>query len=180
MQRFLHSDPHFCHERFYTFTDDAGRRIRPWAKNSADADEMMIEAWNTVVPKNGATVYCLGDVAIKAKGLQLLSRLNGRKILIRGNHDIFRLKQYTEHFADIRGTHKLDRLILSHYPIHPDSIPHWCHANVHGHTHSKVVRRRNWYGRRIPDARYINVCVEQVGLSPVSVEEIAEQAAAAR
>jgi calcineurin-like phosphoesterase family protein len=180
MQRFLHSDPHFLHDRIYQFTDEDGERVRPWAENSEEADELMIEAWNAVVPKNGATVYCLGDVAMKAKGLHLLSRMNGRKILIRGNHDIFRLKQYTDHFADIRGTHKLDRLILSHYPIHPDSIPHWCDANVHGHTHDKVVTRRTWYGRRVPDTRYINVCVERIGLTPVPVEDIAAQAAALR
>lgn len=176
---FLISDHHLFHDRFYAFTNSNGEKVRPWAANASEADEQMIEAHNSVVRQQDTT-YFLGDVSIKAKGLQLLSRMNGRKILIKGNHDIFRLKQYAEHFADIRGTHKIDRLILSHYPLHPDSIPHWCHANVHGHTHGNVVTRRTWYGRRVPDARYINACVEQIGITPVDVEEIAARAATNR
>jgi calcineurin-like phosphoesterase family protein len=114
-QRFVISDHHLRHPGIYRFTDDAGQRIRPRAETADEADEMMIAAWNDVVRKND-TVYHLGDVAIRRPGLRLLERLNGRKILIRGNHDIFKLKDYTAHFADIRGTHKIDRMILSHYP----------------------------------------------------------------
>lgn len=171
-RRFVISDHHFHQDNIYRFTNADGSRVRPWAENAAEGDEMMIEAHNSVVRKNGDTVYFLGDVAMRPRGLDLLSRMNGRKVLIRGNHDIYRMKQYAAHFADIRGTHKLDRLILSHYPLHRDSIPHWCRANVHGHTHGNLVMRRTWWGARRPDPLYINVCVEQTGLLPVDVDEI--------
>jgi len=174
-RRFVVSDHHFLHDRVYAFTNAKGQRIRPWAENAAQADEMMIEAHNSVVRQQD-TVYFGGDVAIKAKGLELLRRMNGRKILIRGNHDIFRMKQYAEHFADIRGTHKIDRLILSHYPLHRGSIPHWCKANVHGHTHGNDVLRRRWFGARQADPLYINVCVEKLpGLAPLDIEEILDR-----
>lgn len=170
-QRFVISDHHLRHPGIYRFTDDAGQRIRPRAETADEADEMMIAAWNDVVRKND-TVYHLGDVAIRRPGLRLLERLNGRKILIRGNHDIFKLKDYTAHFADIRGTHKIDRMILSHYPLHPDSVPHWCMANVHGHIHHHTVTRRLWWGRRVPDTRYFNACVEVMGITPITIEDL--------
>lgn len=174
--RFITSDHHLMHDGMYRFTNPDGSAVRPWAQDSAEGDEMMIEAWNGVVhPKD--TVYHLGDIAIRRGGLQLLGRLNGRKILVRGNHDIFKLSDYTPWFEDIRGSHKIDRLILSHYPIHPDSIPHWCDANVHGHTHSNGVTMISEDGERVPDPRYLNACVEAIGLSPVPVEKIAERAA---
>lgn len=169
--RFAISDHHLRHSNIYRFTDTEGNLIRPWAKDAEEADELMIDAWNSVVGK-GATVYHLGDVSISRKGLHLLERMNGRKILIRGNHDIFKLKDYTAHFADIRGSMKIDNLFFQHYPVHPDSIARWCLANVHGHTHGNTVTRINEHGDRVPDTRYFNLCIEAIGLVPLSIEEI--------
>lgn len=173
--RFFLSDHHMGHDKIYNFKDDEGNRIRPWADSAAEADEMMVAAHNSVV-RQGDTVYFGGDVAIKAKALDLLHRMNGRKILIRGNHDIFKLKQYLPHFADIRATHKIDRVIISHYPLHPESLPHWCLGNAHGHTHDRVVR--DAFGTA--DPRYLNFCVERVGLTPLPFEEIVARLEAAR
>jgi calcineurin-like phosphoesterase family protein len=171
--RFIVSDHHFMHANMYRYTDKNGDPVRPWAQDAQEADEIMIDAHNSVV-RNGDTTYFVGDVAINAKGLGLLDRMAGRKILIRGNHDIFRMKQYTAHFADIRGSHKLDRLILTHYPIHPGSIPHWCLANVHGHTHTNDVSHMALDGSytSTPDLRYFNACVESMGITPMSVEDV--------
>lgn len=178
-RRLVFSDGHFGQDNIYKFTNNRGERIRPWAETAHEADEMMIEAWNKVVRQQD-TVYHLGDVAMKVGAIALMDRLNGRKVLIRGNHDIFPLKKYTAHFADIRGTHKQGRMIFSHYPLHCDSIPHWCLANVHGHIHANVVKRRTWYGRRVPDARYFNACVEAIGIAPIEIEDLEERIRARR
>jgi calcineurin-like phosphoesterase family protein len=170
-RRFILSDHHMGQDSIYSFTDNSGQLLRPWAKSAAEADEMMIEAHNKQVRQQDTT-YFLGDVSMSAKLLVNLDRMNGRKVLIRGNHDIFPMKKYTPHFADIRGTHKLGRLILSHYPLHSKSIPRWCKANVHGHTHANFVMRRVWWGAMRPDPRYINACVEKFGITPIDVEEI--------
>lgn len=170
-RRLASSDHHLLHDNMYRFTGSDGQRIRPWAETAAEADEMMITAWNEAV-RPGDTVYHLGDVAIRKKGLDLLSRMNGRKILVRGNHDIFKLKDYLPHFADIRGSHKHGRMILTHYPIHPESIPRWCLANVHGHIHQNTVMRRTWWGGKVPDARYFNACVESIGLKPIEMDDL--------
>ena len=171
---FIISDHHLLHHRMYKYTNNTGERVRPWAENAPEADEMMIEAHNSVV-RQGDTTYFVGDVAIHKRGLDLLPRMNGRKVLIRGNHDIFRMKQYAPHFADIRGSHKLNRMILTHYPIHPNSIPHWCLANVHGHTHANDVTKMGADGYSIPDNRYYNACVESAGIIPKSVEQVEQE-----
>ncbi len=177
MNRFFLSDHHLMHPKIYEFLRDDGALLRPWAKTDVEADEMMIEAHNRVVgPKD--TIYFLGDVAIKAKGLAHLSRMNGRKILIRGNHDIFKLKQYAEHFEDIRSEHKLGDVLFSHRPFHTMELDTatWCLGNVHGHTHERHVLRPD--GSR--DSRYLNICVEAVGLEPLAYEEIVQRLETAR
>lgn len=169
--RFAISDHHLAHDNIYRFRDSAGALIRPWASCADEADEMMIDAWNSVVnPKD--IVYHLGDVAISRRGLKLLSRLNGRLRLAGGNHDIFKLKDYLPYFEDIKGSYKVGKLILQHYPIHPESIPHWCLANVHGHIHQNTIMRQNTDGDLVPDTRYFNLCIEAVGLAPLSIDEI--------
>lgn len=161
-QCWLISDTHFGHENAYRFEGAYGGRMRSWANNATDGDAMMVEAWNSVV-KPTDRVYHLGDVALRRKSLCVLEQLHGRIVLIRGNHDIFKLKDYTPHFDDIRGTHKLDQFILSHYPIHPEHLPEWCPANIHGHTHDRTVNGE----------RYHCVCVEQLkDLKPVPFEEL--------
>ena len=157
---FLVSDTHFGHAGVCHFThEDTGIKIRPWTDPN-EMDEDMVRMWNETVRPNDK-VYHLGDVVINRKSLVTLSRLNGDKVLIRGNHDIFKLEDYTKYFRDIRGYHVMDNMILSHIPVHPDSKGRF-KANIHGHLHS----------RNLPDPFYINVSVEQIGFKPILFEEI--------
>jgi calcineurin-like phosphoesterase family protein len=165
---FLIGDTHFGHHNCYKFMHDDGTRIRPWALDADEGDEIMIRNWNNVVSPNDR-VYHLGDVVIPRRALSKLSRLMGRKVLIRGNHDIFKLHEYAEYFDDIRGVWKLDDYILSHVPIHPESLARWCKGNIHGHLHGNRVMMP---GTKIIDRRYINVSVEQVNATPIDFEEI--------
>lgn len=161
---YLISDTHFGHDAMCKFLRNDGTKVRPF-DNANDMDECMIENWNRIVrPKD--KIYHLGDVAIKRKDLKTLKKLNGEKILIKGNHDIFKLKDYAEYFKDIRGTHKLDKYyILSHFPIHPDCIGdnQW---NFHGHIHYKNVI--NEFDEINP--KYLNCCVEHWYYSPISLD----------
>jgi calcineurin-like phosphoesterase family protein len=169
---FLIGDTHFGHANMLTFTNWDGSKVRPF-QTVEEMDETMVERWNSVV-KPHDKVYHLGDVAIAKRSLATVARLNGRKVLIRGNHDIFKLKDYTEHFYDIRGSHKLGDFILSHIPIHPESLSRWCKGNVHGHLHNNVVNQvlDIYAGRETPDPRYFNVSVERINYTPVALEEI--------
>ena len=172
MKTFLISDLHLGHNNVYRFEHhETGKRIRPWADNADDGDRILAERWNSVVSPSDK-VYVLGDVSIARKGLKKLSDFNGRKILVRGNHDIFKLSDYTPYFDDVRGSHKLDEFILSHIPIHQESLARWTRGNIHGHLHSNRVMRRTWYGKLVEDNRYINVSVEQLNGYPIDFEII--------
>lgn len=176
MKTWLISDTHFLHNNVYKFTNYDGTKTRPW-NSAAEGDAAMIDRWNSVVAPRDRLIH-LGDVSMPRKGLKVLSQLNGRKILIHGNHDVFKTKDFMEYFDEIVGTRKMGKFILSHYPIHPGSIPQWAHANIHGHLHGNVVMRDvpnkwfPWKSKREPDPRYINVCVEHTNYTPIDFEEI--------
>lgn len=159
---FLIADTHFGHANVLTFKKDNEELLRPGFNNITEHDEHLIECWNSVV-KDQDKVYHLGDIGFKsftALGL-ILSRLNGTKVLIKGNHDNFKLSQYQQYFKDVRATHTLDRFVLSHVPVHPACLTRW-DANIHGHLHSNVIQ----------DKRYINVSVEQINYTPINFEEL--------
>jgi calcineurin-like phosphoesterase family protein len=172
---FLISDTHFTHKGVTQFLNNNGTKLRPW-DNVEEMDEALVANWNSVVrPKD--KIYHLGDVVINRRALKILERLNGEKVLIRGNHDIFRLEEYTPYFKDIRGSHKLDNFILTHIPIHPSSLARWCGGNIHGHLHSENVMKylgEDWVGDDVyvKDLRYFCVSVEQINYTPISFEEV--------
>ena len=131
-------------------------------------NEFMIMQHNRVVHPSDR-VYFLGDLAFHKRDLEVLGRMNGRKVLIKGNHDTLELKDYLPYFDDIRGVHQFSGLILSHIPIHEESLGRW-KCNIHGHLHANVVTK---VGNKVPDPRYYSVCMEQLDdYTPVSLEEI--------
>lgn len=165
---FLISDTHFSHKAICSFTlTDGVTPLRPW-DSPEEMDEAMIEKWNSVV-KPHDKVYHLGDVVIKVKDLEIMDRLNGDKVLIRGNHDIYDMRDYAKYFRDIRGVHVLDGLIMSHIPLHPESLGRFG-CNIHGHLHAHRVMLDGAI-----DPRYISVCVEQTDFAPISFDVVKER-----
>ena len=173
---FLISDTHFGHKNMYGFVSVGGLRIRREFADIEEAEEAMVERWNSVVTPRDK-VYHLGDVFISRRGRFVLDRLNGDKVLIKGNHDIFSLKDYTPYFRDIRAHHRLDNIVFSHIPIHPGSVNGWWRdrgsiiGNVHGHLHRAVVCDREGN----PDPQYISVCVERINYTPIEFSVIKEK-----
>ena len=163
---FLVSDTHFGHAGVCRFTHgDTGVKIRPWT-DPDEMDEDMVRMWNETVRPNDK-VYHLGDVVINRKALKTLSRLNGEKVLIKGNHDIFRLEEYTPYFKDIRAYHVMNGMILSHVPIHTSGLERFG-TNIHGHLHTNRVMSA--CGTKI-DPSYFNVSVEQINFRPILFED---------
>jgi len=159
------SDQHFGHEKTCTvFRREDGSPLRPFA-NAEEMDEAMIARNNERVGRNDR-VYYLGDVVINRKFLSQLGRLNGRKVLIKGNHDIFKLEDYSKYFDDIRGYHVLNGIIFSHVPIHPESLARFG-CNVHGHLHANRVRLNGAI-----DPRYYNVSVECTDFAPITLDDL--------
>jgi calcineurin-like phosphoesterase family protein len=120
----------------------------------------------------------LGDVVINRKSLKTLHRLNGDKVLIRGNHDIFRDDEYREYFRELRAYHVMNGMILSHIPVHEASLGRFG-TNIHGHLHTNRVKRARGVDARTGavlysdenDVRYHCVCVEQTDFAPILFED---------
>ena len=178
---FLVSDTHFGHLGVCKFMrEDGVTKLRPW--DTAEAmDEEMIRRWNSVV-RPSDKVYHLGDVVINRRALPTLARLNGDKVLIRGNHDIFRDTEYREYFRELRAYHVLNGMILSHIPVHEASLGRFG-VNIHGHLHANRVRRAlgvdaqtgaMMYSDQV-DVRYHCVCVEQTDFAPILLEHVVQR-----
>lgn len=176
---FLVSDTHFGHAGVCRFThpDDPEVKLRPWS-DPDEMDEEMVRRWNeTVRPSD--KVYHLGDVVINRKALRTLHRLNGDKVLIRGNHDIFRDEEYRTYFRELRAYHVLNGMILSHIPVHEASLGRFG-VNIHGHLHASRVKRARGVDARTGsvlygtdnDTRYHCVCVEQTDFRPILLEDV--------
>jgi calcineurin-like phosphoesterase family protein len=172
---FFISDTHFGHEKTCTtFKRNDGSPLRPFA-NAQEMDEELVRRWNEVV-KVDDKVYHLGDVVIGKKHLATLGRLNGNKRLVRGNHDIFKTNEYLEYFKHIYGVRVLDDIVLSHVPLHRESITQRWGTNVHGHLHANIVTRPSPYSNRDEDRQqdplYCNVSVEQIDYRPIEYSEL--------
>ena len=172
---FLVSDTHFGHTGVCRFVrNDGVTKLRPW-DTAEEMDEFMVKAWNERVRPTDK-VYHLGDVVINRKALGIMRRLNGDKVLIRGNHDIFRDTDYREHFRELRAYHVMNGMILSHIPIHTESLGRFG-VNIHGHLHANRVMLPGFNGKitDIVDVRYHCVCVEQTDFAPILFEDVVKR-----
>jgi calcineurin-like phosphoesterase family protein len=157
------ADHHFGHVNILTFKRDDGTMLRSF-KNIEEHDETIIARHNERVDPSDR-VYLLGDVVINRRNLFLLGRLRGRLVLVKGNHDTFALKDYLPFFDDIRSyvvqkDKDKNKVILSHIPIHPDSLGRFG-TNIHGHLHYQKVE----------DSRYVCVSLEHTDYSPIEIHQ---------
>jgi calcineurin-like phosphoesterase family protein len=176
---FLVSDTHFGHAGVCRFThpDDPEVKLRPWS-DPDEMDEEMVRRWNERVRPTDK-VYHLGDVVINRRALRTLHRLNGDKVLIRGNHDIFRDEEYRIYFRELRAYHVLNGMILSHIPVHEASLGRFG-VNIHGHLHASRVKRARGVDAKTGavlygtdnDLRYHCVCVEQTDFAPILLDDV--------
>lgn len=172
-ETWLIADTHFGHEGVCRFLKSDGSKLRPW-DTAAEMDEALVKNWNELVKPNDR-VYVLGDVVINKKHLPTIGRCNGRKVLIKGNHDIFKLKDYIPYFDDIRGAcvkkagrNQNYQVVMTHVPVHPSSVTRWG-INIHGHTHANKVMKLTNNGYSVePDPVYVCVSVEQTYFKPLN------------
>ena len=151
------ADTHFGHANIIKYCK------RPFT-SADEMDEALVAAWNDKV-KPEDTVYHLGDVTFKK--LEMVSRLNGTKILIRGNHDRgftstkLNLAGFSAVFCkpevfEIEGT----RILMMHAPQQVEGAT--ASITLCGHVHDSWKHKDG----------YINVGVDVWNWSPVTLEEI--------
>lgn len=173
----VYADPHFFHEGVCRFLRKDGSKLRPW-DNADVMSEYMIDEYNKLVHPQDR-VYILGDVAMTRKALdRSLPRLVGRKVLVKGNHDVDKLSYYSQYFDDIRAYVVKKNFILSHIPIHPGSMGRWA-INIHGHLHYnrvEAIGRSPCTGHgEAYDPRYVCVSVEHTDYKPILLDTILKQ-----
>ena len=135
--------------------------------NIEEHDQCILDNWLSRVRKRDV-VYVLGDVAWTEKALKRFSTLPGLKKLVMGNHDGTAKRMEKARFTSIRSVAQIGprnqcgipALMLTHVPVHPESIRG--KVNVHGHVHSNTLN----------DERYFNACLEANNMTPVSLEEV--------
>ncbi len=160
---FVIADTHFGHSGMLSFKRDDGSPVREFIDVEA-MNKHMITQWNSVVKPDDLVLH-LGDVAFSGQAYDwVMPLLNGRKYLIRGNHDRFTEGRYRKHFSRVLGCYVRDRYVFTHVPIHPDSLSRW-KLNIHGHLHTN----------KINDKRYLNVSVEQIDYTPVDFDTIKQK-----
>ena len=154
--RFI-SDLHIDHKKILKFAGEyrGGSTVE-------EHNEWLVEQWNSVVTKRDVT-WVLGDVAFTVEGMKYLDRMNGKKVLVLGNHDRFDIGVYQKYFYKIHGFTKHSGFWMSHAPIHPSELRG--KPNIHGHTHQNIADISY-------DDSYIPVCVECCGGVPVSLDLI--------
>jgi len=156
---FFTSDTHFGHKKIIEYCN------RPFA-DVHEMNEELIKRWNEKVGPDDI-VYHLGDFAFmpKSRIVEIIERLNGKIVLIMGNHDAKGIRKL------FHGWHKelllslevngMTELFLSHYPI-----DHECGLVLCGHVHNA------WKVGSFSGNPVINVGVDVWDYYPVSIEEI--------
>lgn len=150
---YLTSDWHLSHKNIHNF--------RTFVSSPEENEKMLVETWEKTIKKQDL-VFCLGDFAFDRRSLDVIGNLKGRKILLRGNHENkTSTKELCEVYEEIHGILRYKKLWLTHCPIHPQEMRK-CVGNVCGHIHNNEVMKKTWYGREVPDKRYLNCCVDTI------------------
>lgn len=108
------ADLHFFHKNIIRYD------LRPY-HNVDEMNADIIAKWNNKV-KEDDTVYILGDLGLDTKRIiPIVKQLKGHKVLIRGNHDNVKNKEFANCFEEITDYKELNitgkKVVLCHYPI---------------------------------------------------------------
>lgn len=176
------ADLHIGHDREFIYK-------KRGFENAKQHDEVLLENWNRTVGEEDI-VYILGDVLLKqnlqdddfAYGVSVLGRLNGKLIIIRGNHDSegkiekFKLCPNVMSAGDAALYLEYEgkyHFYLSHYPTvisgneKKKTIKHAL-INLYGHTHQK----EHFYEG---NPYMYCACLDAHDMKPVALEEIIEE-----
>lgn len=171
---FFTSDTHLGHYNICKYCH------RPFQSRS-EMDQTLIKNWNAVVPEDGIVVHC-GDFMLPhnediKEYNKYLYQLNGRILLLRGNHDRADLNWENEKLIAVRDNALIYvdgvKIYAQHYPCAAFNGDY----HVYGHIHTLAdgtcygidgdvtkVMRKNTY----------DVGVDQNGYTPVSYWQLCD------
>lgn len=173
--RWLTSDTHFGHGKIREYEPVR----QAWSSSTEEMDRVLIQNWNRVVQPEDWVLHC-GDFCFGTRDEieRYRSQLNGRILLVLGNHDRSSRAMLAGGFdlacKSYRFTHNGQRFLARHNPANftwEESLE--AEVLLHGHTHSKKAPESV-----PPQVR--NKCfplsVEHLpGQTPISLESLLER-----
>lgn len=147
----------------------------------------LVERWNSVVSP-GDTVYVLGDMfwCPTVEAILVLDKLNGQKLLIKGNHDRCNDSRFLKKFVKAAEYLEVDdagrKVVLCHYPI-PCFKNHfygWYH--LYGHVHNSFEWKMMEHDKYLMQELYGHKCqmynvgamMPWIDYTPKTLDEILE------
>lgn len=165
---FVIADLHFGHANVMKYSPSRMKVIDYVEDNPEKVlEELLIKRWNEVVQSQDI-VYVLGDFTLsrdKNYIKYLLDKLNGSKVLIRGNHDTLKTDIYIKLGFEtvVNGAlmFRKHKLFMSHEPMDHNLIPEG-YFNLFGHVHERT--EFNWERGKC-------VSVEQINFTPLCISK---------
>ena len=173
MNMYFTADLHLYHKNIIKYCN------RPF-KNLYEMHEVIRNNWNAIV-KPEDSIYVLGDISFGTaeQTAEELSKLNGKKFLILGNHDLKRRKlldtgqfEWVKHYHELKvwDTKSTNRrgqyIILNHYAQRVWNCSHYGAWHLYGHSHGSLPDD--------PNALSWDVGVDNNDFAPVSYERVRE------
>jgi len=172
------ADNHFCHGNII------GSCYRPF-KDVQEMNSEMIKRWNSYVTDHDE-VYVLGDFMYKGTAKdanEILSRLKGKKYLVRGNHEKYlddpKFNQGA--FEWVKDYHLIKyegglKIVLFHYPMLQWDGSHHGSIHLYGHVHNGGEKYPDFGEKlKILGSRAFNVGVDVNDFYPVSIKAIMDK-----
>lgn len=155
------SDQHYHHKNIIKYSN------RPFA-SVAEMNEAMIRNYNSVVMPHD-NVYHMGDFGFCTieQADQILTRLNGRKFFIWGNHDKIMEKNpamMKKHFVWAKNMAEIKigdtKVVLCHYAMRVWNRSHHGAVQLYGHSHGTLPDD--------PNALSMDIGVDPNGFYPIN------------
>lgn len=147
-------DMHFGHRNILKY--------RKKFKTIKEHDDFIIANINKTVTKRDKLILT-GDNCFGEEGFESLKRIKCPNIhFLFGNHDDYRIdyKKIHPNIQWVSGDFKYKEFWVSHIPIHKGEMRG--KFNIHAHLHEGII----------DDFRYFSTSCEQVGYTPISLQEI--------
>jgi calcineurin-like phosphoesterase family protein len=144
-----------------------------------ESDKLIIDNWNKVVTKRDL-VYVLGDITMENQNdiPKYISQLNGRIVLIGGNHDTKQCCDvYRKLGITVMGCLKYKGFICTHIPVHPYELEQdgrqLLRGNIHGHVHrSGIIDGEEYAPKTDYGPLYYNVNIELHNYTPIAFDDL--------
>jgi calcineurin-like phosphoesterase family protein len=174
---YIISDLHVNHKSIIGFSQ------RPF-KSVNEMNEAIIDNWNSVITHNDR-VFLLGDVMFSREFDEilklLLKTLNGKIILILGNHDVpleklFKKNQYRVpdhklfiigHILDTKvdfGCNTFIKSVMCHYPLYSWNASMNGRPHFYGHVHNNTIKNDK--------VNHYNVSAEVLNYTPSKFSDV--------